>query len=130
MKRFRFSVFESNSSMTHSLQIMSEEKYNAWKNGEIYFFDGTGDLPYLGDEHPKDEEFYTRNEVVNFLKLAKEKDGDLDIDPDDGEKWFFDYGFRSLSEYKEDEYYYVTEYDFESPSGDKMVAIAKYGSDC
>ncbi len=129
MKRFRFSVFESNSSMTHSLQIMSEEKYNAWKNGEIYFFDGTGDLPYLGYGHPKDEEFYTKNEVVNFLKLANEKDEVLEINFDDESEWR-EYGFLKLFDYKEDEYYYVTEYDFESPSGDKMVAIAKYGSDC
>lgn len=33
MKQIRTSVFETNSSSTHSLVIMTEEEYNLWKRG-------------------------------------------------------------------------------------------------
>ena len=38
MKRIiRNSVFETNSSSTHSLTIASKEEYDAWKNGQTLF---------------------------------------------------------------------------------------------
>ena len=35
MKVIRLGVFETNSSSTHTMVIMSEEEYDKWENGEI-----------------------------------------------------------------------------------------------
>ena len=36
-KIIRFGVFETNSSTTHTLTIVSREDFEAWKNGELIF---------------------------------------------------------------------------------------------
>ena len=45
-KNIRFNVFETNSSSVHSLCICTEEKFDAWKKGEIYY-------DYWNDEFTK-----------------------------------------------------------------------------
>jgi len=37
MKQVRLGVFETNSSSTHSLTMCSQEQYNDWKQGKLYF---------------------------------------------------------------------------------------------
>ena len=37
MKTIRFGVFETNSSSTHSLTIVSKEDYDAWEEGKLLF---------------------------------------------------------------------------------------------
>ena len=37
-KQIRIGVFESNSSSTHSLTIVSEDEFKKWKNGETENF--------------------------------------------------------------------------------------------
>ena len=34
MKKIRYNTFETNSSSTHALVILSKEDYKAWKNNE------------------------------------------------------------------------------------------------
>ena len=36
MIKIRRNVFETNSSMTHSLVLMSPDEYNEWENGQLY----------------------------------------------------------------------------------------------
>ena len=36
-KNIRFNVFETNSSSVHSLCICTEEEFDAWKKGELYY---------------------------------------------------------------------------------------------
>lgn len=41
MKRvIRRGVFETNSSSTHSITMVSSEDYNKWQNGELFYCDG------------------------------------------------------------------------------------------
>lgn len=43
-KVIRASVFETNSSSTHSLSIVATEDFNAWENGSMYYYKDTGEL--------------------------------------------------------------------------------------
>lgn len=36
-KNIRFNVFETNSSSVHSLCICTEEEFDAWKKGKLYY---------------------------------------------------------------------------------------------
>ena len=37
MKQTRFGVFETNSSSTHSITIVSKNEFNKWENGKLLF---------------------------------------------------------------------------------------------
>lgn len=45
----RLSVFETNSSSTHSLSICSSEEYNKWKNGETVYCPGKEEFKPVGE---------------------------------------------------------------------------------
>lgn len=75
MKVIRLGTFETNSSSTHTMVIMSEEEYDKWENGEI--------LRYMWDD-----KFITKEESEKIIrelaeKYAKENNipiEDVDID--------------------------------------------------
>ena len=61
MKRqIRSNVFETNSSMTHSLTICTEEEYNKWENGELLFDDWHGKFVNSEDNLDKDDYYSYR----------------------------------------------------------------------
>ena len=64
----RSSVFETNSSSTHSLSICSKEEYDKWKNGETVYCPG--------EEEFKSIEEVDEDEIFNIEKLD---DRDIDI---------------------------------------------------
>ena len=41
MKIIRNGVFETNSSSTHSITMCTKSDYEKWKNGELYYFEGS-----------------------------------------------------------------------------------------
>jgi hypothetical protein len=68
MIQIRNKVFETNSSMTHSLVICSQKNYDDWKNGKAMFKeDGESFLP--NDEARK----YNADQLRETLKWYKEK---------------------------------------------------------
>jgi hypothetical protein len=99
MKQIRVGVFETNSSSTHSLTIVSEEDYEKWKLGE-FLLDTYKDVlvPF-----PKD---YVKVEDEEF----EDDDGDLKT-----------YEMRCEKEN-------FTQH-FTTKSGDKIVAFGNYGYD-
>lgn len=96
MKQIRIGVFETNSSSTHSLCIVSKEDYDKWINGELRF-----------REYFKSERF-----VPNV--------------PENSEVGVT---FEEYEEETFDDYSPYTPFheEFETPSGDKMVAFGYYG---
>ena len=62
MRIFRRGTFETNSSSTHSLVILSKEEYNAWRNDEIVL-----DI-YSGEVKPLDPN----------KNLVRNEDGSID----------------------------------------------------
>ena len=91
-KQIRHSVFETNSSSTHSLTICSKEKFEAWKRGDVLFdqwseefiktveltndqkIDAKDDYEYRKEAFWKDWNSLTEKEKETwYLKYAKEK---------------------------------------------------------
>ena len=111
LKSVRLNVFETNSSSTHSLTLVSKEDYEAWKNGE-----------YLIDEG---DDLVTKEQAIKELK---EDYPDKDFDNEDVvNELLEDYCFKTYKEYFNDEYLETFTTRYTSKSGDEVVAFGKYG---
>ena len=96
-KSIRIGVFETNSSSTHSLCIVSQEDYNKWKKGELIF-----------DRN---------NETLITIDEMQSHKNDRYFDEDDYQtkESYFD---NNLEEYEE---------RYTTKSGDNIVVFGKYG---
>lgn len=64
MKQIRIGVFETNSSSTHSITIVSKENYNRWKNGEMLFDQDSESIVKI----PEDYNEETQDDKYDYLK--------------------------------------------------------------
>lgn len=139
----RYGVFESNSSMSHSLIIMTEDQYKKWLGGLYYYkkpewYDQFKDLPE--EEKPVDQELYTKEEVLAFLdKIGEGYNPEKWVDDleDENEieygfkrfmhEWIDDfYGYDEWHESDWEEYY---NYDYTTPGGEHLIIETKCGRD-
>lgn len=108
MKRtVRKGIFETNSSMTHTLVIGSKEEFDKWDAGKLFYC-------MFG----KYKGFYTEEEMDACIA-----DDDNYVDRAD---------FCTKEEFDSDYGCYEFEHDsgsFKSPSGDEMCWVAAYGRD-
>ena len=122
MKTIRANTFETNSSSTHSMIILTEEEYDKLESGELYLDDG---------------EVITKEEAKNiFLKHMNEDkymyDNDLSFEEniknylDEFEYYPSEYP-QSLETWKEGDELESDTNIYISPSGDKLKIICKYG---
>lgn len=104
-KTVRYGVFETNSSMTHSLIICTKEQLDKWRNKELW--------------HPRwGEGFITKEEMERRIANPGSYE-----DEDD---------FESYDAFMSDHGYWDFEHDsgeFTTPSGDEMCWVAAYGRD-
>ncbi len=114
MKQIRVGVFETNSSSTHSLTIVSKEEYEKFKEGEYVWNSNDGKLQsvedaknsLIADRKRWDKEFEaTKEEVEEMLE--------------EDTKSFDEFGSN----------YETFETEYETKSGDKVVAFGYYGYD-
>lgn len=123
MKTIRANTFETNSSSTHSMIILTEEEYNKLESGELYLYD---------------DEVITKEEAKNiFLKHMNEDkyeyDNDLSFEEniknylDEFEYYSSEYP-QSLENWKEEDELESDTNIYISPSGDKLRIICKYGT--
>lgn len=98
----RRSVFETNSSSTHSLSITSKEKFEKWENKELVF-------------NIYDDKFVTH------------EDAKKDIESNDTHSDESDY--QTYEEYSDDDDLEYFEEEHETENGDKIVAFGRYGYD-
>ena len=123
MKTIRANTFETNSSSTHSMIILTEEEYNKLESGELYL---------------DDNEVITKEEAKNiFLKHMNEDkyeyDNDLSFEEniknylDEFEYYSGEYP-QSLENWKEEDELESDTNIYISPSGDKLRIICKYGT--
>jgi hypothetical protein len=127
MKRqIRKGVFETNSSSTHSITMMMKKDYERWHNEKLYWFD---DYHYGWEEidAPQRKSFYTKNEVIEYLKKNRYY---KDMDDAELEDYtiFREAGFIA-SDDKGNEYLEVFHEEFTTPSGETVVAFGEYGYD-
>lgn len=59
MRVIRRNVFETNSSSTHSISIVSKEDFEKWKNGELLYNNWGDNLVEKTEENADDEDMYT-----------------------------------------------------------------------
>lgn len=135
MLQIRNGVFETNSSSTHSITVCSQNTYDKWADGELYFNTGWFSSP----EDLAEKEFVTKEEAITLLvnneywnseyEYTREQLGskdDEELESIFGEEgictmnYFFDSYSRYLETYEE---YYTTE------SGDDIVVFGNYGHD-
>ena len=123
MKTIRANTFETNSSSTHSMIILTEEEYNKLESGELYL---------------NEDEVITKEEAKNiFLKHMNEDkymyDDDLSFEEniknylDEFEYYPSEYP-QSLETWKEEDELESDTNIYISPSGDKLKIICKYGT--
>ena len=95
--KIRKSVFETNSSSTHSLTMCTREQYDAWRKGDLVYND-------------YEEEFYPIDSLTDEQR-------DL-ID----EEEFYTYdGYWEMLEYETVEETYIT------PGGEEVISFGYYG---
>lgn len=104
----RMGTFETNSSSTHSLIMMSEEEYKKLETGELYI-----------SRYSK--KLVTKEEV--FKKL-KEKGFDNIEDYNESEGYG---GYCTLDEFLDDEYLESFTDTYTTKGGEKVYAVGKFG---
>lgn len=109
-KQIRMGVFETNSSMTHSLTICTDNEYRKWQNGEVYW----------------------RRWDNNFITIEEaKKEFELDSYGSDFDEFRHDVGILTCDEF--DDYDYIPFETFGetyiTPSGDIIHAFGYYGHD-
>ena len=134
-KVIRRGVFETNSSTSHSLIVMSQEQYDKWEKEKFYFFHPSEwwnpfeKLPV--DQQPVKDTLYSKAEVERYMKLIGDE---LEPDEDEDDEYYFDNlaeedSFYSYESFMENEYLESEANDYTTPSGEKLVICCKYGRD-
>lgn len=117
MFKIRKGLFETNSSSTHSLTMCSEEDYDKWENGELFF-------------NSWEEHFYNKEDMINdIIKRSHGAETFSDISEEKFNETIEDYGFYTHDRYWDDEYLEGFSDTYTTKSGETIVAFGKYGYD-
>lgn len=119
MIQIRKNVFETNSSSTHSLVMAVKSEFDKWEAGECYYCNSW--WSYKEEHAPeafkgkfKAGEFFSVAEVDAYYEaLGEERDP---------------YDFQTYEEFCDDDLEYE-DYTYTTPSGEVIVACAKFGYD-
>lgn len=139
MKQIRFGVFETNSSSTHSVTIVSAEEAEGLYSGDY--------LIYQGDVLSKAEAKVENLKVARKQGIPEEiikayEEGEINIEEfeerveslEDWSKWdFFDCFYTTLDMYRDymgDRCLESDETSYTSKSGDEIKIFCWYGMDC
>lgn len=140
MKRvIRRGVWETNSSTSHSVIIMTEDKYKKWEEGNLYYYGNTRswydpfkELPE--EKKPRNGELYTQDEVIEFYRLQgyefDPEAGDYDTVEENKDQYISEMGdFVGYHSFAENEYLETDTNYYTTPGGEKIVVTCQYGSD-
>ena len=129
--QIRRSVFETNSSSTHSMTICMKSDYDAWQNDEMLY------CQYKSPNFLSVEEGRKKN-VENFKDYDEVSEEDKQAHLN-GEKSLSDLGFEDIEEFYhtalEDEDVWENRYledfgqTFKTPGGEEVYAFGWYGHD-
>ena len=111
MKKVRFSVFETNSSSTHSLTVVPLRLFEKWQKGKMIFCTDSDELipieeaiEHFNNEFKKDYECFEEFCVEEGL-------------------------YEDYDTWRTNECLETFLYDYVSESGDKIVVFGRYGND-
>lgn len=132
----RRSVFETNSSSTHSLTMCMKDEFDKWKNGELLFNVDSGSFI------PNERHEFTEEDMENMKKWFEEKYGISW----ENRKWFqteeyvqrmyaqsldwsgYEDGVYSYEEYPNNDLEYFKN-EYTTPNGEIVVAFGAFGYD-
>ena len=126
MKTIRANTFETNSSSTHSMIILTEEEEQKLDSGELY----------LSTKY--NTNLITKEEAYKIFLKAMESDNYIQDPEYSLEENIKDYLENcddryelpcSLDDWTYEDYLVIDSNKYTSPSGDKLVIISKYGND-
>lgn len=126
MKTIRANTFETNSSSTHSLIILTEEEEQKLDSGELY----------LSTKY--NSNLITKEEAYKIFLKAMENDNYIQDPEYSLEENIKDYLENcddryelpcSLDDWTDEDYLIIDSNKYTSPSGDKLKIICKYGND-
>jgi sucrose-6-phosphate hydrolase SacC (GH32 family) len=124
MQTIRANTFETNSSSTHSMVILTEEQEKLFNSGELYFKSDWEDDIITKEE--RNQIILKSIELTNWEiipDLSEEENIDMYLSECDDR-----YGLPiSLDQWCESDYLESSSENYTSPSGDKLVIYAKYG---
>lgn len=132
MKTIRANTFETNSSSTHSMVILTEEQDNQLRNGELYLTNKYNETIITKEE--RDAIFYEAIEEYNKdcenTKIGGTKISTIEefMETDD----YLDNKSEfpcNMDEWGDYDYLSYETSDYTSPSGDKLVIHVVYGMD-
>lgn len=118
MIQVRKSVFETNSSSTHSLTMCNKSEYDAWNNGELYYC----------EYGRKGKYFMTPEEVVELVKLKRPQ---FNVNSVEDLSNLDKYDLQDIDIYTAEEFwdYYGEEYETFESEYNGVVAFGYHGCD-
>ena len=119
MLQVRQGVFETNSSSTHSITIVSQSDFDKWKNGDVY----------LNEE---DNTFITKDEAISLVMTSYYlPDGNLyEMSDEELDKLFaYEYCIYSYGKFLYGNHLETYEEHYTTEHGDDVVAFGYYGYD-
>lgn len=138
MKRqIRSSVFETNSSSTHSLTMCTAEEYQKWKNGELMldtYNDILVEMNVELTEYDKEEakKYYENNRTKYWKEWSQ-------LSKEEVDEWYDKYmlkhnkinkyQYKTYDEYFDEEYLERFESRYTTKNGEVIVAFGLYGYD-
>lgn len=133
MKRqIRFGTFESNSSTTHVLYMVSRDVYEKYEQGG-YLYNGSSFGWKNKEAAPKNGEIYSKEEVIEMIKNNYKyyepfNENEMDKDEIEDEWNEIISGAEFVTEEILENQQYETFYDsYRTPSGEEVVAFGYYG---
>lgn len=120
-KQIRRGVFETNSSSVHSITMCSDDEYKSWMKGDAYIADSS---------------IYTREEIIQELKVEKHwKTKELRYpnvnwdDEDEVNELIYDNDYKTYSQYFDDMEFETFDDSYTTKGGEKIHAFGYYGRD-
>lgn len=123
MKRvIRRNLFESNSSSTHSLVIMSDNENTDWMCGRKWLCRGNWLYRNLLNP-PERGKLYNKDEVRSFISQIGETENNYSSE----DEFFYDNDFESYDIWSSNEYLEYEDTEYVTSSGEKIIVCCKYG---
>ena len=129
--KIRGGLFETNSSSTHSMVIMTEKDFRKWESGYYYYkpynYKYELEHEYLDPSYkPVEKALYSEDEVRQFL-LHNASITQDDFEDNDFEDLAYDSCFYSINKFDRDGELEIDEAEFTTPNGDRVICHCAYG---
>lgn len=128
MRTIRHSVFETNSSSTHSMTIMSKRDYDRWRSEPDSYYDENNREIISGDQRRE----MARKDIIDYRKQYDHEHLNDRITDEELDEYIIDnlYDYPlSHHEFFDTDYLETDVNEYRTESNDEIVICCKYGHD-